>query len=32
MLNDVRMAGNYKILHAFEIGHKEFVIGEDVYH
>ena len=29
-MNDVRMAGGYKILHAFEIGHKEFVIGEDV--
>ena len=28
-MNDVRMAGDHKILHAFEIGHKEFVIGED---
>ena len=28
-MNDVRMAGSYKILHAFEIGHKEFVLGED---
>lgn len=30
MSNDIRMAGNYKILHAFEIGHKKFVVGEDL--
>lgn len=30
MSNDIRMAGNYRILHAFEIGHKEFVVGEDL--
>ena len=29
-MKDVRMARNYKILHAFEIGHKEFVVGEDL--